>query len=576
MPDAFTPLPLDAGDARIARTALERLHAGQPAEAQQALMGVSPGAASHPEVLAVAALILEAQGRPAEARRALEGALQQVPHDPRFWLAYGGLLVRLNQPGEAVLAFRNGLARAPSHAELLRNLAHACTLSGNHDAAEAALRQLLAANPADIPARHNLVCALRGQDRAAEALAEADEMIAAGSTPIETRLLRAHLLSDAGRFDEAVAQYHAVIAQAPLLMDAHETLSRLLPQIGRAGEALDTYDAALAQHPESRPLAESAIVAARDLKDAERLLHWSEAAQARFGADPWLALAHAMGRELAGNRAGAIADMRAILAGDPAFAGAHNHVAPLLLAEGDLKEAEFHALKGSALAPLDQSGWAWLSVIWQMMNDPREAWLADYDRFVVPVMLEPPPGLARAEWLSGLGHALNTLHLASFHPAEQSLRGGTQTRGNLLDKRAPEIAALAGSIREAVASVLAGLPHQPDHPFLSRNSGRFSFAGSWSVRLKSEGFHINHIHQQGWLSSASYVALPPGIGGQRHAGCLQFGVPDSRLGLNLPPRRIVTPQEGMLVLFPSYMWHGTLPFESAAPRLTVAFDALPA
>jgi len=29
------------------------------------------------------------------------------------------------------------------------------------------------------------------------------------------------------------------------------------------------------------------------------------------------------------------------------------------------------------------------------------------------------------------------------------------------------------------------------------------------------------------------------------------------------------------VLFPSYFWHGTLPFSSVQPRLTVAFDAVP-
>jgi hypothetical protein len=36
----------------------------------------------------------------------------------------------------------------------------------------------------------------------------------------------------------------------------------------------------------------------------------------------------------------------------------------------------------------------------------------------------------------------------------------------------------------------------------------------------------------------------------------------------------VAPLPGKLVLFPSYFWHGTLPFTSAAPRLTVAFDAV--
>ena len=32
---------------------------------------------------------------------------------------------------------------------------------------------------------------------------------------------------------------------------------------------------------------------------------------------------------------------------------------------------------------------------------------------------------------------------------------------------------------------------------------------------------------------------------------------------------------GRLVLFPSYMWHGTVPFHDAASRTTIAFDAVP-
>jgi hypothetical protein len=31
----------------------------------------------------------------------------------------------------------------------------------------------------------------------------------------------------------------------------------------------------------------------------------------------------------------------------------------------------------------------------------------------------------------------------------------------------------------------------------------------------------------------------------------------------------------MLALFPSYMWHGTVPFTQGAERLTIAFDLVP-
>jgi len=37
----------------------------------------------------------------------------------------------------------------------------------------------------------------------------------------------------------------------------------------------------------------------------------------------------------------------------------------------------------------------------------------------------------------------------------------------------------------------------------------------------------------------------------------------------------VKPKPGMLVLFPSYFWHGTVPFEDGGRRLTAAFDVVP-
>ena len=100
-----------------------------------------------------------------------------------------------------------------------------------------------------------------------------------------------------------------------------------------------------------------------------------------------------------------------------------------------------------------------------------------------------------------------------------------------------------------------------------------TFSGAWSVRLRSEGFHTNHIHPEGWISSALYIALPDDIDqGEGHAGHIQFGVP---LAMDLPPKRTIHPQIGTLVLFPSYMWHGTVPFTSPQPRITVAFDLIP-
>jgi hypothetical protein len=186
--------------------------------------------------------------------------------------------------------------------------------------------------------------------------------------------------------------------------------------------------------------------------------------------------------------------------------------------------------------------------------------------------------------MAAVASELHALHNMSHHPADQSLRDGTQTRGNLFERRSLKIQALARQVQRQVEERIAGLHSDSRHPFLSRNRRKARFIGSWSVRLRSGGYHVSHIHQQGWLSSALYVELPDSVvragrstaAGEPSEGALTFGVPSAQFGLDLPPRRIERPKAGRLVIFPSYFWHGTLPFRSESPRLTVAFDMVPA
>ena len=87
--------------------------------------------------------------------------------------------------------------------------------------------------------------------------------------------------------------------------------------------------------------------------------------------------------------------------------------------------------------------------------------------------------------------------------------------------------------------------------------------------------HVDHVHPEGWLSSALYISLPAkamgdGSGESAHDGWLSFGE-NRELVPDLEPFRMIEPKEGRLVLFPSTMWHGTRKFDDGE-RLTVAFD----
>jgi hypothetical protein len=114
------------------------------------------------------------------------------------------------------------------------------------------------------------------------------------------------------------------------------------------------------------------------------------------------------------------------------------------------------------------------------------------------------------------------------------------------------------------------------HPLFGRKRDAFHFAGSWSSRLHDCGFHTNHIHPKGWISSCYYVAVPDAVDDAvEKQGWLKLGEPSFDVPLNEAIRRTVKPVPGRLVLFPSYMWHGTIPFHSTQSRTTIAFDAVP-
>jgi Tfp pilus assembly protein PilF len=580
------------------------LQAGDAATAEAKVRLLLGARTLHPDALHLLALTLTPQNRAAEARTALEAALKLAPHHAQILNSHGNLLSDMDEPDAALRSFEQALKADPAYAEAWINLGitattvgktdagikaleHATLLApeaarawsalgfalqqqGETDAALAPLRRALQLDPQDVRARHNLGTALRSTEAAAAAVEQFDLAIAGGLAGPEVRCMRAHALADLGRFDEAIGHYEAVLRDAPDYLEAHDTLAHLLPQLGQQPRALDSYHRALEALPNAKPLWQSALRAASDMKDQAQVLRWAAAATKVLGPQIEFEIAEARALVHLGEDGAAQDRLQTLLVRHPEMAALHTILTHVLLRTGDIEAAQHHALRATELAPFDQSGWAYLTLIWRLRDDPREAWLARYDQLVMPLDLALPDAV-----LAELDTTLTDLHLLLQPPAEQSLRGGTQTRGNILDRRAPVLQMLMQTIKQRVQAALALLPEDSSHPFLRRKTSAIAFSGSWSVRLGSAGFHINHMHPRGWISSAFYVSLPKEIRGTQ-AGALTFGVPDATLGLDLPPRRVEIPTPGKLVIFPSYLWHGTLPFAGEAPRLTVAFDALPA
>jgi hypothetical protein len=273
----------------------------------------------------------------------------------------------------------------------------------------------------------------------------------------------------------------------------------------------------------------------------------------------------------------AVETYRLALTAMPGDVSLMTSAAAALLMNGMPRDAEMLAGRALARAPQDQTALAVIGTAWRLTNDVRGEDLHRYDHFVRVFDLAPPKGYAdMTSFNRDLDIALSALHSDTREHIDQTLRNGTQTLGDLFARGLPLVEALRARFVEAVQTYVSELPPSSDHPFLIRRGGKFGFSGSWSSRLKSQGFHANHIHPGGWISSAYYVSVPRSVRESKgREGWISFGAPSYEVGLAEPVRRWVEPKPGRLVLFPSYMWHGTKPFSGDEHRTTIAFDVVP-
>ena len=250
-------------------------------------------------------------------------------------------------------------------------------------------------------------------------------------------------------------------------------------------------------------------------------------------------------------------------------------VTAILLSLGRADEAMPLIRAERERAPLDQVWIAHEATAARMLGDPAYEELYDYERFVRVYDIEAPPGFGSvAELNAALADSLSARHGLVRPPFNQSMRFGTQTTGNLVADPDSAIRGALAAFLEPIADYRARLGSADDHPLSVRNRGEAHYTGCWSVRLKAQGFHVNHLHPDGWLSSAYYVSVPAeSADPARQSGWLKFGEPAQPVP-DAGPARTIQPRPGRLVLFPSYMWHGTTAIDGAEPRLTMAFDVV--
>lgn len=483
----------------------------------------------------------------------------------------------------AIKIYHELLAQHPDDASLNTGLADCYRALQQYENAEQFYLRALNAVPDYVLAYHNIGLNYHLQGKLDLALAHYSKAYELAPQKPEIIQSLANATHETGNTASAISLLRSALAKDPGAHLLHELLNELLWESDQRSEFGVSYLHAINSLPDNLQLRLSygaQLFRAGYIEQTEQLMKTSIE---KFGGHPQLLFMH--GQSLADLGDTARAQLRFQRSLEAEFSKDAGHALVKLY----LIQAEYDAAQEVVAKLLDyddecQLSWALQSLVWRLLGDEKYSWLCDYENFIHIASLPVPSGYnSLPEFLSALEVVLLSQHNTAAAPLEQTLRNGTQTAAKLLNQPVTEIQELKASLAQVVEEFISGLKAQPGHPLLGRNSGGFEFSGSWSVKLKPQGFHVNHVHPAGWISSSCYISLPNVMtqdsseSKNSHAGAIKFGESPLQLGAAEVVERIVHPQAGMVVLFPSYMWHGTYDFSGAESdyRLTAPFDVLP-
>lgn len=441
---------------------------------------------------------------------------------------------------------------------------------GLHQTAVPLLQRLIDLRPASAVAEHNLAAALGDAGDVFGSAQAAQRAIDKGGVAPETWLVLGRALQGQGRLEEAEAALRRSIELRPVQIEARRDLAQLIwMRTGDQTAAMSPIEYEAVLTPSMIAIGAAAMV---DMAGERAAYDWLS---------PFLSRSPGFELELAAARtAGAFDSDLSLRHAQTAVKRAPNDpsvriaLATAVMACGRVDEALPILDACLAANPLDQYAVALRYTAWRLTADPRALRPADYATLVQGLDLAPV-GQQPSDWIARAGAALRRLHAFHTHPFGQSIRFGVQAPIDPRWAGEPALNAVFDALHGPVDAYVAAMVDRHDPMSVRALGSEWNMTGAWSVKLRAGGRHTDHVHPRGWVSSALHVVTPSGPEANPRAGWLRFGAVDLGPGLRLDAEHWVEPKPGRVVLFPSWMWHGTEPFAGDGERLTIAFDVQP-
>ena len=571
------------------------------------------------------------KGNISEAVRYYQYCLDQGFNDPKVFSNYGAILQDLGKLKEAENSYRKAIQLKPDLAEFHSNLGNTLKDLGRLEEAEISTRKAIKLNPNFANAHSNLGLILRDLGKSEEAEISTREAIKLNPNFANAHSNLGLILRDLGKSEEAEISTREAIKLNPNFANAHSNLGLILKDLGKLKEAEKSTLQAIKLNPAS---VDSYINLGTILRDLGKLKEAEILYRKSIELNPLSAVAYYnLGNILRdlGKLEEAELSTRKAIELNPDYAMAHSNLGTILDDLGNLQEAMIHWEKAIQLKPEDDI--SVMSLSYQLCFDKKYELAIKYlsknkSESCQSLYLDCLLSLDREKdfnvkynelyeknscnaHIGGVVEHANIIYekkykstfcdkaikyvlidrineesfssdhlneLISYNKSSKKevrsqglLSNGIQTSGNLFLLDYPFIKAIKKALEEKIQIYKNNFIHS-GQGFIE-NWPRDYELRAWMISMKNGGFLKQHNHEYGWITGSFYLKVPTQFKNE-HEGNLAFSYegpryPSKDKDFNLTIKKITTRD---ICIFPSSLFHHTIPFQSEEERICFVFD----
>ena len=434
---------------------------------------------------------------------------------------------------QAETAYQRILESDPNQPIALHLLGVVAHQTGKNDVAVDLITRAIAIDPDLAEAHSNLGTALRDLGKLEEAVTSYHKALSLKPDYADAHNNLGNALKDLGKPEEAVASYHKALNLKPDLAEAHNNLGNALRDLGKPEEAISSYQKALNLKPDYVNAHNNLGLALRELGRLEDALQIFESI------DTPECYAHVLECLFALGEYDKFYEKQT--------ASARNN-------EINTRVAAINAFASHQLNRSDPHPFCPTPLKFVRVCEPLDG-VDDADGFLCDLMDD----LQSRE--------------AIWEPPGKTTRHGFQTMSNLFKKPYGRLVELDRIIKDTIENYRFEFSSE-NCDFIKLFPKTLTLSG-WFIRLIKGGHQTEHIHSGAWLSGIFYLQMPKCT--DQEEGSIELGL----WGYDYPilnksyPKNRFYPKNGSIILFPSSLFHRTIPFHSDEERMSIAFDLRP-